>query len=92
VYYNNPVKVANNERKILWPDVAEAPPDIILSVGTGMNGQKIKEELRNDSTETSAVRKAGPQSDDTFNRLKENVKTKAPRPQPFRRLSNFLRF
>lgn len=33
VHHNNPVRIADSERKILWPD-AEVP-DIFLSLGTG---------------------------------------------------------
>ncbi|KAK7747804.1 hypothetical protein SLS62_008840 [Diatrype stigma] len=33
VHHNNPVRIADSERKILWPD-AEVP-DIFLSIGTG---------------------------------------------------------
>jgi hypothetical protein len=35
LYYNNPVRIASHERKLLWPDVADLPPDILLSIGTG---------------------------------------------------------
>lgn len=39
LYYNNPVRVAMREQKLIWPDRAESCPDIILSVGTGVNEQ-----------------------------------------------------
>ncbi|GAB1316405.1 hypothetical protein MFIFM68171_06615 [Madurella fahalii] len=32
-FHNNPVEIANQERKLLWPDYTE--PDILLSLGTG---------------------------------------------------------
>jgi predicted acylesterase/phospholipase RssA len=48
LYYNNPVEVANRERMLIWPDVAEKHPDVILSLGTGQNASKIKEELENE--------------------------------------------
>lgn len=35
LYHNNPVVVANHERRLLWPDVAASHPDIVLSIGTG---------------------------------------------------------
>ncbi|KAL8938711.1 MAG: hypothetical protein Q9216_003748 [Gyalolechia sp. 2 TL-2023] len=35
VYHNNPVKVANSERKYIWPDVDHLYPDLLLSIGTG---------------------------------------------------------
>ena len=33
-YNNNPAKVAQKERKLLWPEVADRAPDIFLSIGT----------------------------------------------------------
>ena len=35
LYHNNPIFIANTERKLIWPDVQY--PDIILSLGTGYN-------------------------------------------------------
>lgn len=46
IYYNNPVRVANHERKLLWPDVADHYPDILLSIGTGKNGALIEKQLK----------------------------------------------
>jgi patatin-like phospholipase/acyl hydrolase len=60
IYYNNPVRVANHERKFLWPDVADNPPDILLSIGTGKNGQRMKEELQIELTDRSAIRQTKP--------------------------------
>jgi hypothetical protein len=34
IYHNNPVNVAEQERKLIWPELQEAWPDIILSLGT----------------------------------------------------------
>ena len=45
LYHNNPASIANHERKFLWPDVAESPPDILLSLGTGKNGRGVKEQI-----------------------------------------------
>ena len=45
LYHNNPASVANHERKFLWPDVAESPPDILLSLGTGKNGRGVEEQI-----------------------------------------------
>lgn len=39
VFHNNPVRIANYESKLIWPDVEECHPDILLSIGTGHNGQ-----------------------------------------------------
>jgi hypothetical protein len=38
VFHNNPVRIANYESKLIWPDVEESHPDILLSIGTGHNG------------------------------------------------------
>lgn len=50
LYYNNPIKIANNERKLLWSDVADNEPDLVLSIGTGQNLEEtvtcIKQGLR----------------------------------------------
>jgi hypothetical protein len=35
VFHNNPVRIANYESKLLWPDAEECHPDILLSIGTG---------------------------------------------------------
>lgn len=43
IYYNNPIDIAMQEKKLLWPDVAEAHPDIVLSVGTGYNVQSSRQ-------------------------------------------------
>lgn len=45
LYQNNPASVANHERKFLWPDVAENPPDILLSLGTGKYGRRLEEQI-----------------------------------------------
>lgn len=33
--FNNPVGLANEERRILWPESKDQDPDILLSIGTG---------------------------------------------------------
>jgi hypothetical protein len=38
VFHNNPVRIANYESKLIWPDAEERHPDILLSIGTGHNG------------------------------------------------------
>lgn len=37
LYNNNPVRVADLERRLIWPDTEYSPPDILLSIGTGCN-------------------------------------------------------
>jgi hypothetical protein len=38
IFHNNPVRIANYESKLLWPDADQRPPDILLSLGTGQHG------------------------------------------------------
>ncbi|KAK1491219.1 hypothetical protein CTAM01_10334 [Colletotrichum tamarilloi] len=38
LYHNCPVLVAHHERRMIWPDIADTVPDILLSIGTGING------------------------------------------------------
>ncbi|KAF2012508.1 hypothetical protein BU24DRAFT_442957 [Aaosphaeria arxii CBS 175.79] len=38
VFHNNPVRIANYESKLLWPDAERCHPDILLSLGTGRHG------------------------------------------------------
>ena len=45
LYHNNPVRLVHRERKLLWPDVADKHPDILLSIGTGQNENEIQKEL-----------------------------------------------
>ena len=51
LYHNNPVEVASRERKLIWPDVADKHPDIMLSLGTGKNVVKIERELADELKE-----------------------------------------
>lgn len=46
LYHNNPVHVANRERKLLWPDLANKHPDMLLSIGTGQNLDNVEREKR----------------------------------------------
>lgn len=39
IYHNNPINVAEQERKLLWPELEESFPDIVLSLGTAYNAQ-----------------------------------------------------
>lgn len=46
IYHNNPVRLANRERRLLWPDVADREPDIFLSIGTSQNKRDLWNQLR----------------------------------------------
>ena len=41
VFHNNPVRIANYESKLLWPDVEELHPDVLLSLGTGQHNAGV---------------------------------------------------
>ncbi|KAF8847153.1 hypothetical protein BDZ45DRAFT_811773 [Acephala macrosclerotiorum] len=45
-YNNNPVKVAQQERKMLWAEDADRNPDIFLSIGTSKYDKQLKREIR----------------------------------------------
>lgn len=34
IYYNNPIEIADKERKLIWPNMEDECPDIVVSVGT----------------------------------------------------------
>lgn len=42
VYLNNPIQVADKERKLIWPNCGSEYPDILLSIGTSHNPQSHK--------------------------------------------------
>lgn len=64
LYHNNPIIVANHERKLIWPDIAASHPDIVLSIGTGHKA------TREDGTrgETQAFCRTPRQASDTDTR------------------------
>ncbi|KAF2019496.1 hypothetical protein BU24DRAFT_431280 [Aaosphaeria arxii CBS 175.79] len=37
LYYNNPVRIANYESMLIWPETKGSHPDILLSLGTAYN-------------------------------------------------------
>lgn len=37
IHYHCPVFIADQERRLLWEDVKDWPPDIVLSIGSGVN-------------------------------------------------------
>jgi len=57
LYHNNPVRLVHRERKLLWPDVADKHPDILLSIGTSQNGNGIQKELSLGSSTSLTARR-----------------------------------
>ncbi|KAK6502557.1 hypothetical protein TWF506_003137 [Arthrobotrys conoides] len=57
VYNNNPINIADSERKLIWPEVEQLPPDIVLSLGSGYNPNPAKpqkeKKFRSQSNSTS---------------------------------------
>ncbi|KAI9741336.1 MAG: hypothetical protein M1834_003053 [Cirrosporium novae-zelandiae] len=45
LYHNNPINIADRERKLIWPDVLESYPDVILSIGTGVSENSKADEV-----------------------------------------------
>ena len=43
LYHNNPVRVADLERRLIWPDTENSQPDVLLSIGTSCNNTIFKE-------------------------------------------------
>lgn len=39
IYHNNPARIADQERKLVWPKFGEAEPDIMVSIGTAYKPQ-----------------------------------------------------
>ena len=37
LYHNNPVHVADLERRLIWPETEDSTPDLLLSIGTSRN-------------------------------------------------------
>ena len=53
LYYNNPARVAHQERKLLWADMESEPPDIMLSIGSRfMPKTRQDRDSRNTDTRT----------------------------------------
>lgn len=42
VYNNNPINVAERERKLIWPELAKQEPDVVVSIGTLFCGKTEK--------------------------------------------------
>jgi hypothetical protein len=57
MYYNNPARVAHQERKLLWPDMESQPPDIVLSIGSSCTSRS-KHDKDPKSTDTRVFKVA----------------------------------
>lgn len=52
IYYNNPIEIADKEWKLIWPNMKDECPDIVVSVGT-----TLRLNARDPSQLTSAPRR-----------------------------------
>jgi hypothetical protein len=52
LYYNNPIQVADLERRLLWPTDGNSYPDFVLSIGTAYN-QHPRKKLNKTSSRSS---------------------------------------
>ena len=50
IYHNNPIQIAEQEWKLLWPHQANVPPDIVLSIGTSFNPDTRRTSMQRTST------------------------------------------
>ena len=73
IYYNNPVSVANNERRFLFPDVAEKHPDVLLSIGTGMHAQHVSTAMRKEKPYLHPSKRATACVPSLLGRLKKSL-------------------
>lgn len=90
LFFNNPVKVADRERKFLWPDVAHNHPDIILSIGTAKNGAQLEEELHAQLTQNPHIRQAKPKAKRGVKGFGPEAKTRLKKTKPFKIVLKFF--
>jgi hypothetical protein len=55
VYYNNSIQVADKERKLIWPELANSFPDIIVSIGTSYNPKSHSDTINSTPSPLSGV-------------------------------------
>ncbi|KAF7505357.1 hypothetical protein GJ744_000978 [Endocarpon pusillum] len=42
IFYSNPIEIAMQEKQLIWPDIADAHPDIVLSIATSHNSRSSR--------------------------------------------------
>lgn len=71
IWHNNPVKIAEQERKLIWPELDEHYPDIVLSLGTA-SSPRLR---RTESKQIPASRGFVSHASDLVNLLKNHMAT-----------------
>ncbi|KAK0798267.1 hypothetical protein LTR75_009566 [Friedmanniomyces endolithicus] len=54
LHHNNPVLVADSERKLIWPEIANDEPDLVVSVGTAFRGKNDAQDDQRRATSSPA--------------------------------------
>jgi predicted acylesterase/phospholipase RssA len=81
LYNNNPIRVAYCEQRLLWSDVADKHPDIMLSIGTGQNLAETTTELRSGTRSMTEAQKR--KTATARGKADEKMKQSLPRRQRF---------
>ena len=89
LYHNNPVRVADVERRLIWPDTDNSPPDILLSIGTGCNNTIRDEAQQNFNLPKQRAFPMPPESRETVDGSRHRILRRERVPQP-RKLFNIL--
>lgn len=89
LYHNNPVRVADLERRLIWPDTDNSPPDILLSIGTGCDNTIRNEAQQNFNLHKQRTFTMPPESRETVEGSRARVLRRERVPQP-RKLFNIL--
>lgn len=46
IFHNNPIVIAERERKLIWGSLQEEYPDILLSIGTSFSSEKDRTDIK----------------------------------------------
>lgn len=55
LFHNNPIKIADREWKLLWPNGFSEYPDVVLSLGTGFRDPSSKAPVKKTVTEKLGI-------------------------------------
>ena len=81
--------MADRERRLIWPDTDNSPPDILLSIGTSCNNAIRDEAQQNFDLPTQKTFTKPPESSSTVNGSQRRILKRERGPQP-RKLYNIL--
>ncbi|KAL8726779.1 MAG: hypothetical protein Q9181_005928 [Wetmoreana brouardii] len=55
IYHNNPIQIADKERKNLWPSMKTDYPDVFVSIGTSYGPRRLNRELTSPPAQVGVV-------------------------------------